>query len=231
MKTERWVLTVGYDKKQFNEAQEEWLKFGVFIRITADMQEAISELTNNYCYLLVAIFSDKNDYLPFLKIMRKLTKAPIMILKHMYDGLEKIAAIEAGADEYIQWPENIPESVASGRALIRRYMEINQWAERPFTTLAYGDIFLCIEYHKAFICGCEAFFTRQEFEFLRLLLSGIGRAFTHEQICEAVWGVEYSERSSNALWCLVSKVRGKIADLDGDNKVIQTVRDVGYRIE
>lgn len=228
---ERWMLAVGYDIEQFNETQRECLNYGVFIRMVADSSEAIRELTKNRYYLLVAIFSDTQDYLSALKIIHGLTKAPILVMKHQYDGAEKIAAIEAGADEYIQWPDTIQEGLASARALIRRYTKMNQVESDPLTTLTYGDIFLCVEYHKVFICGREAIFTRQEFEFLRLLLSGIGRAFTHDQICEAVWGVEYSERSSNALWCLVSKVRGKIAALGGDNKVIQTVRDVGYRIE
>lgn len=227
---ERWVLAVGYSKERFNTAQRECLNYGVFIRIAANFTEGINLLAKQNDYLLIAIFADTSDFLSHLKILRGLTKAPILVMTHQYDGAEKIAAIEAGADEYIQWPNTIQEGVASARALIRRYTIMNL-ESGPLTTLAYGDIFLCIEYHKAFICGREAIFTRQEFEFLRLLLSGIGRVFTHEQICEAVWGVEYSERSSNALWCLVSKVRGKIADLGGDNKVIQTVRDVGYRVE
>lgn len=218
---ERWVLAIGYSKDQFNEAQRECLNYGVFIRMAPDLSAAIHELTKCCDYLLVAIFSDTQDYLSALKIIHGLTKAPILVMKHQYAGVEKIASIEAGADEYIQWPDRIQEGVASCRALIRRYTKMNQVESGPLTTLTYGDIFLCIEYHKAFICGQEAAFTRQEFEFLRLLLSGIGRVFTHEQTCEAVWGVEYSERSSNALWCLVSKVRTKIAALDGDNKVMQ----------
>lgn len=227
---ERWVLAVGYSIERFNAAQRECLNYGVFIRMATDYAEAINELAKQDVYLLIAIFSDTSDFLSHLKMLRSLTKAPILVMKHQYDGAEKIAAIEAGADEYIQWPDTIQEGVASARALIRRYTRLNL-EKGPLTILAYGDIFLCVEYHKAFICAQEATFTRQEFEFLRFLLSGIGRAFTHEQICEAVWGVEYSERSSNALWCLVSKIRGKIAALGGDNKVIQTVRDVGYRID
>lgn len=228
---EKWVLTVGYDKEKFNDAQRESLKYGIFIRMAADTPAAVEELTRQNKFLLVIIFYDGPDYLTPLKIIHSLTEAPILMMRHQYNGGEKVAAIEAGADEYIQWPDTIQEGVASAQALIRRYTKMNQLENAPLTTLAYGDIFLCVEYHKAFICAREATFTRQEFEFLSLLLSGIGRAFTHEQICEAVWGVEYSERSSNALWCLVSKVRGKIAALGGDNKVIQTVRDVGYRIE
>lgn len=215
---ERWALAVGYDIEQFNVTQRECLNYGVFIRMAADLPEAVQELTKSHDYMLVAIFSDTSDYLAALNVIRDLTKAPILIMKHQYDGTEKIAAIEAGADEYIQWPNTIQEGVASARALIRRYTTMYQWEGGPLTTLSYGDIFLCVEYYKTFICGREAAFTRQEFEFLRLLLSSVGRVFTHGQICESVWGVEYSERSSNALWCLVSKVRGKIAALEGTIK-------------
>lgn len=228
---ERWVLAIGYDKKRFNETQREWLKYGVFIRMKNDISEAIHELSENNNYLLVAIFSDTLDYIASLKIVRALTNSPILVMTHQYSGSEKIAAIEAGADEYIQWPDTIPEAVASGRALIRRYVELNQQDGNSITMLTYNDVFLCVEYRKAFICTREVLFTRQEFDFLVLLLSGIGRAFTHEQICEAVWGSEYKERSDNALWCLVSKVRGKILAAGGNEEIIQTVRYVGYRIE
>lgn len=104
---ERWILAVGYDQKKFDDTQRECLKYGVFIRMTANVSEAIEELSRHNAYLLVAIFSDSTDYLSPLNIIRSLTKAPILILKHQYDGAEKIAAIEAGADEYIQWPDTV----------------------------------------------------------------------------------------------------------------------------
>lgn len=228
---ERWVLAVGYDREKFNETQREWLNYGVFIRMAADSSEALLELAKNHDYLLVAIFSNTPDYLAALKIIRSLTKAPILVMKHLYDGAEKITAIEAGADEFIQWPDTIREGVASARALIRRYSEMKQWESVPLTMLAYRDIFLCVEYRRAFVCGKEALFTCQEFDFLRLLMSHVGRVLTQQQICETVWGCGYEERDGNALWCLVSKVRSKVSAMGGDDKIIQTVRFVGYRIE
>lgn len=98
---ERWVLAVGYDTEQFNVTQRECLNCGAFIRMVDDISEAIQELTKSHSYMLVAIFSDTSDYLVVLKAIRGLTKAPILIMKHQYDGAEKIAAIEAGADEYL----------------------------------------------------------------------------------------------------------------------------------
>lgn len=138
---EKWILAVGYDTVKFNDTQREWLKYGVFIDMAADMPEAVRKLSKRNEYLLTAIFSDNVDYLDTLALVRGLTKAPILIMKHQYDGTEKIAAIEAGADEYIQWPDTIPEAVASGRAQIRRYTELNQQDADNLTILTYNDIF------------------------------------------------------------------------------------------
>lgn len=82
-----------------------------------------------------------------------------------------------------------------------------------------------------FVCGKEAAFTKQEFDFLQLLLTHISKVITYEHICEIVWGNEYEKQNSNALWCLASKVRKKISALGGAAGIIQTVRFVGYRIE
>lgn len=82
-----------------------------------------------------------------------------------------------------------------------------------------------------FVCGKEAAFTKQEFDFLQLLLTHISKVITYEHICEIVWGNEYEKQNSNALWCLASKVRKKISALGGAAGMIQTVRFVGYRIE
>ena len=89
---------------------------------------------------------------------------------------------------------------------------------------------MCVEQRKVFVCGKETAFTRHEFEFLLLLLKGAGRVYTHEQICGHIWGEE-GGISGGALWNLVSRLRTKIACGGGDGRVLQTVRDVGYRIE
>lgn len=198
----------------------------------AGTSEAILELSkhNHHSrYMLVSIFSKDTDYLASLKVIRGLTEAPILIIKNKYDGTEKIRAVEAGADEYICWPDSIGECVASGRALIRRFQMSEQG--QSLKILSCGDLLLCVEYHRAFVCGKEAGLTRQEFDFLHLLLNGAGRVYTHDQICGHIWNDESETHGNNALWNLVSRLRSKIAGMGGDDKILQTVRDVGYRIE
>lgn len=59
---ERWILAIGYDQDKSAEAQEEWLKDGIFIRMVPDIQKAAVELSRNHSCLLVAIFFDKADF-------------------------------------------------------------------------------------------------------------------------------------------------------------------------
>jgi DNA-binding response OmpR family regulator len=106
---------------------------------------------------------------------------------HQYKKLE---AIQLGADEYIAYPPTVEEVVASGKALIRRYTVLNHQGEKPLTIITYHDLFMCVEYRKLFLKGKEIELTREEFDFLHLLLSSIGRVYTHEQIYRHVWADE-----------------------------------------
>ena len=223
---ERWVLAVGYDKDKFNDAQRECLKYGVFIRLTSDIPEALVELSKEHNYLLVAIFSDNMDYLSALYLIRGLTKAPVLILKHQYDGDEKIAAIEAGADEYIEWPDTIQESIASARALIRRYTELNRQDNGKLNILTQGCIFISIDFHKVFVNAQEVPLPRREFDLFYLLAANPGRVFTQEQLYQQIWGYDYIP-TENSLHSCIRRIRRKLECVKAPCS-IQNMRGVGY---
>ncbi len=225
------VLAVGYSEEAYGKLQREWMKYGIHTHKEAGLAGAVLALGGHDRYLLVDIFAEDKECLAHIKMLRGLTEAPILVVRSGYDGMEKILAIEAGADEYIPLPDSAGESVASGRALMRRSRVPGPGAMLPATVLSCGDLLLYVEYRRAFVCGKETDFTRQEYDFLCLLLRGMGRVYTHEQICEHVWGDGGDERGSNALWNLVSRLRAKIAGTGGDDRILQTVRDVGYRID
>lgn len=192
---EKWVLTVGYDKERFNEAQRESLQYGIFIRMASDSSEAIALLSKNNSFLLVIIFSDGPDYLNPLKTIRSLTKAPILMLRHRYDGAEKIAAIAAGADEYIQWPDTIQEGVASCRALIRRYTELNRRVEKQ-NILLCNSVFISLDYRKVFVNALEIELPRREFDLFYILSSAPDRVFTYEQLSKKCGAAIMSPRKT-----------------------------------
>ena len=223
------VLAAGYSRAQFDEAQKEWMKYGVTIHGEADISDVVLELVEHNDYQLIILFCE-GDFLALLEVIRGLAEAPVLVIRPQYDGAEKVMAINAGADEYIGWPETAGESVASGRALIRRCEGTGLQGRPFFTVLNCGDLLVCVEQRKVFVCGKETAFTRHEFDLMLLLLNGAGRVYTHEQICGHIWGEE-GGISGGALWNLVSRLRSKIACGGGDGTVLQTVRDVGYRID
>ena len=149
---ERWILILCHDRPQLADLQGEWQKKGISVRIVSVAGEASSELSGNTEYLLVIIFSDGEEYLSSLKIIRGLTKAPVLVVDCQYDSTEKAAAVKAGADEYIKWTDSyLEETIASGLALIRRYTELNQTKQQPSSIISRGNLFINVDYHKVFI--------------------------------------------------------------------------------
>lgn len=215
----------------FEETQQEWLKHHVFVKAVKSMPEAL-QLLSKMDFLLVVIATDNIEYLPHLKIMRDMKPMPILVLSSRYNASEKLEAIHLGADEYLAYPLTVEESVASGRALIRRYIVLNHQAEKPLTVITYHEIFMCVEYRKFFLKGKEIELTRKEFDLLYLLLSSIGRVYTHDQIYLHVWGGERDIISDNyAIWCLVTRIRKKLRSVPDTFDYIKSIRDVGYRID
>lgn len=144
-------------------------------------------MTLTYPFPLVIVADNIVENLPHLKLMRDMKPMPILVISSKYNASEKLEAIQLGADEYLAYPSTVEEAVASGKALIRRYTVLNHQAEKPLTIITYHDLFMCIEYRKLFLKGKEIELTQKEFDILHLLLSSIGRVYTHEQIHRHVW--------------------------------------------
>ena len=113
-------------------AQTNWLE-----SIT-HVPKALSERND---YLLIIIFSEDQSYLPYLPAIRARTNTAILIVTCRYDGPEKTAAIQAGADEYMQRPETPEEGLASVQALIRRFTAFNRW-DTPGYPYAHMGLYL-----------------------------------------------------------------------------------------
>lgn len=226
---EKWALAVCHDEQKFEAVQEECLNYCIFIRMVNDSAGVVKELTIKKDFLLVIVFLDNQNFLDIIKIIRILTKAPVLILRREYDGMEKIAAIEAGADEYIQWPGTVQEVIASGCALIRRHTQLSQPDSRDSNTLSQGALFISADYRKVFVNAQEIVFPRLEFDLFYLLASNPGRVFTNEQIYREVWGEDYLHCIDNGLHSCLRRIRRKLKEVPDATCRIQNMRGVGYR--
>ncbi len=224
---EALALAVGWSRKKLDDIQQECLKYGLLIHLIENEAQIFHELSQK-TYLMILIFSGEYSFLGDLEAIRNYTKIPILVIKRQYSGIEKIASIDAGADEYIQMPETISEIIASCNALIRRYTELNQTRQSP-SIISRGNLFINVDYHEVIINSKEMEFPRYEFNLLCLLASSPGRVFTNEQLYRDVWGEDYLRDADNGLHSCLNRIRRKLEDADCTSCRIENIRGVGYR--
>lgn len=105
---DKTILAVDCGGKPFRAAWKVCQKYNLAVRMAASLAEAVGELAGEGCFLLVLVYGGM-DILEAVRIIRNLTNVPVLVLREEYDGAEKIAAIEAGADEYIRYPDTTEE--------------------------------------------------------------------------------------------------------------------------
>ncbi len=152
-------------------------------------------------------------------------KVPIIVLTVRDSDEDKIAALDAGADDYVTKPFRIPELAARVRAAVRRTRQPDDNAMRP---LEIGAIQLDPVEHRVTKGGEELHMTPKEFELLHLLMRYAGRPITHQRLLTTVWGEEYgSEREY--LRTYISQLRRKLEANPADPQYLLTENYVGYR--
>jgi two-component system response regulator MprA len=148
-------------------------------------------------------------------------RTPVLMLTAR-DGVgDRVAGLEAGADDYLPKPFALEELLARLRALLRR----SGWAEQR-QTLHFGDLELDPLAHEVRRGGRLVELTRTEFLLLELFLHHPRQVLTREQIFDRVWGYDFGP-SSNSLEVYVGYLRRK-TEAGGEPRLLHTVRGVGY---
>jgi two-component system, OmpR family, response regulator MprA len=158
-----------------------------------------------------------------LEVCRRLRargdRTPILMLTARDLVDDRVAGLDAGADDYLIKPFALAELRARLRALVRRN---TAGAER----LSYADLVLDLAAARVTRSGREISLTRTEYALLELFLRNPGRVLSHSQIFQAVWGYDFGLRSNN-LWVYMSYLRGKLG-AGGEPRILHTVRGLGY---
>lgn len=147
---------------------------------------------------------------------------PVILLTARGAISERVAGLDAGADDYVVKPFAMEELLARLRAISRRRPE----AARQ---LQVGDLVLDPDQQRAWRADVELDLARREFAVLRVLMENAGRVVSRLQLLDEVWDGETDLRS-NAIDVHVSKVRAKV-DRAFDRTTITTLRGRGYRLE
>ena len=158
-----------------------------------------------------------------LEVCRRLRargdRTPILMLTARDLVDDRVAGLDAGADDYLAKPFALAELRARLRALLRRNAAS---AER----LSYADLALDLAAAQVTRGGREVSLTRTEYLLLELFLRNPGRVLSHSQIFQAVWGYDFGLRSDN-LWVYMGYLRTKL-EAAGEPRILHTVRGLGY---
>jgi len=153
--------------------------------------------------------------------LRGWSAVPIIVLSARDAEQTKIAALDAGADDYITKPFALEELMARVEAVIRRHRG------HGGSRLVVGDVSLDLSQGTAERGGHQLTLTGFEFRILAALMRNRGRLVTYAQLAEAVWSADAGP-GSNSLEVHVSRIRQKL-EAHGEPRLIHTVRGIGYR--
>ena len=198
---------------------------GYDVDTAADGRAALSlVLDSRPDVILLDILMPEMDGLTMCRRLRERgDRTPVLMLTARHEVSDRVAGLDAGADDYLVKPFALDELLARLRALLRR-TSITGEEEG----IRAGELFLDPLRRIARRGAMVLDLTKTEFDLLELLMYNQGIVLTREQIYERIWGYEF-ETSSKSLDVYISYLRRK-TEADGGPRIIRTVRGVGYAL-
>lgn len=179
---------------------------------------------NNYDLIILDIMLPKMDGIEVCrKIREEKIETPVIMLTAKDTIDDRIKGLDAGADDYLIKPFAFGELLARIRALLRREKTVKS------TRLEIDDLILDPATHEVFRAGKEVQLSSKEYRLLDYMMRRPGHVCTRTMIGEHIWGYNFTD-DSNVIDVYISYLRRKV-DHKHHNKLIHTVRDVGYKIQ
>ncbi len=160
--------------------------------------------------------------------LHAITKVPIMIVSASGQLVDKVLALEFGADDYIQKPFEFKELLARVRALFRRYDQTSTSEDHSSEILRSQGLVLDLTKSNAELNGAALDLTNMEFEILSLLMKNPGVTFSREQLVEKIRGMEW-DSVDRTVDVIVSRIRTKLQEDAKHPKYLKTIWGSGYR--
>ncbi len=166
------------------------------------------------------------DGLTVCRVLRaERNRLPILMLTARTETADRVAGLDAGADDYLAKPFELDELFARVRALLRRAKPDDDDVSGA-TVLQLGDLRIEPNARRVWRAGREIDLSKTEFDLLELLVRNSGIVLDHTTIYERIWGYDFGPDSKN-LAVYISYLRRKLEG-PGEDKLIHTVRGVGY---
>jgi DNA-binding response OmpR family regulator len=175
--------------------------------------------------VILDVMLPKLDGLTLCRILRRESRAPIILLTARGTETDKIIGLESGADDYVVKPFSLGELLARVRAGLRR-----GGSPEPATELQSGDLRLDLLARKVYLGHAELELAPREFELLATLMRNRGAVLTRDLLLATVWGDDYLG-DSRTVDVHIRWLRQKIEPDPSQPERIVTLRGVGYRFE
>lgn len=184
--------------------------------------------------LITDIEIQDEDGIEAIRQIRHISSIPIMVLSQNGDGANKVAALDAGADDYVVHPCNPLELLARVKSHLRRYMQLSRSfgnTDSPNGEQLYRVNGLVIndESRKVTVDGREVRLTPIEYKILRLLVQEKGRVFSIDQIYESIWKMK-AIGADNTVAVHIRHIREKIEQNPREPQYLKVVWGTGYKV-
>ena len=195
---------------------------GYEVLVAFDGREGLAYASSeNFDVLLLDVMLPGINGIEICRRVRTQSNVPIILLTARDAVMDRVAGLDAGADDYIVKPFAIEELLARIRTILRRTMP----EEKNSGTLQFRDIEIDLAAYEVYVQGIKLELTKTEFDLLKLLIEHKNKVCTRELILTSVWGYD-TDIETNVVDVYIRHLRTK---LPGEmNAYIETVRGVGY---
>lgn len=224
-------LLVADDDRAIRESLERLLSLeGYSVETVADGAQALERLRSNPADLVVLdLMMPGVDGLTVCRVLRaEGDRTPILMLTARTETSDRVAGLDAGADDYLPKPFDPAELLARVRALLRRAGPAPSAGTDAGQLLQVADLRLDPAARRVWRGAQELELSRTEFDLLELLMFNTGIVLGRSRIYEEIWDYDFGPDSKN-LAVYISYLRRKVDDAH-DVKLIHTVRGVGYTL-
>ena len=169
------------------------------------------------------------DGVGYLLDLRAWSSVPVIVLSARSDEADKIAALDAGADDFLTKPFGVGELMARVRVALRRSLSARSSAEPASSVVNFGEDEVDLAARRVRRAGAPVHLTPIEYRLLTHLIANVGKVLTHRQLLKAVWGPAHVEQS-HYLRVYMGTLRQKLEALPAQPRHLLTETGVGYRL-